>query len=178
MRVSAPQPSRSFPPVVNARVRLLLLGSLPGVQSLRAERYYANPRNQFWVLVGGVIGQDLVPLDYPERLETLLAHGIGLWDTVAEAHRPGSLDSAMREVTANPLAELVDTLPRLEAVGFNGGTAARIGRRMLDGRGLTLIDLPSSSPALTIPLAAKAERWKSLSQHVDSAGRVRPAFPA
>src|SRR3546814_16050357 len=71
---------KCFPPVVDARTRVLILGSLPGEQSLAAGRYYANPRNQFWALAGGVIGVDLPGIDYDARLRTLLEHGIGLWD--------------------------------------------------------------------------------------------------
>jgi hypothetical protein len=52
--------------------------------------------NKFWLLMSEVIGIALVPLAYEARLQTLLTHGVGLWDVVAEAHRPGSLDSAIR----------------------------------------------------------------------------------
>ena len=40
----------SFPPVVDARTRVLVLGSLPGEISLAQGRYYANPQNQLWRL--------------------------------------------------------------------------------------------------------------------------------
>ncbi|CAA9524176.1 MAG: G:T/U mismatch-specific uracil/thymine DNA-glycosylase [uncultured Sphingomonas sp.] len=151
-----------LPPVVDAGVRLLILGSLPGEASLAAERYYAHPRNQFWRLLETVLAEPLEALPYPARLERLLSRGVGLWDTVATAERTGSLDGAMRAIAANPLPALVETLPELRAVAFNGGTAARIGRRELGKTALTLVDLPSSSPALTLPFAAKAERWAAL----------------
>ena len=151
-----------LPPVVDADVRLLILGSLPGEASLAAERYYAHPRNQFWRLLEGVLGEPLEALAYEARLGTLLRRGMGLWDTVATAERRGSLDGAMRSIAANPLPTLIETLPGLRAIGFNGGTAARIGRRELGNTSLTLIDLPSSSPALTLPFHAKAERWAAL----------------
>jgi hypoxanthine-DNA glycosylase len=151
-----------LPPVVDQHVRLLLCGSLPGEASLQAERYYAHPQNHFWRLLEGVLDQPVAKLSYEQRLTALLRRGVGLWDTVATARRRGSLDGAMRNVEANPLGELVATLPRLEAVAFNGGTAARIGRRALEGVGVVLIDLPSSSPAYTLPLAEKAQRWAVL----------------
>jgi hypoxanthine-DNA glycosylase len=151
-----------LPPVVDADVRLLILGSLPGEASLAAERYYAHPRNGFWRLLETVLEEPLEALLYEARLARLLARGIGLWDTVASAERRGSLDGAMRAIAANPLLTLVAALPELRAVAFNGGTAARIGRREVGDMPLTLIDLPSSSPALTMPVAAKAERWAVL----------------
>lgn len=154
---------RSFPPVVDAATRVLILGSLPGEESLAQGRYYANRRNQFWRLVAAVTDAELEALPYEARLERLLAAGVGLWDTVGSATRRGSLDGAIRRVEANPIAELVDALPALRAVGFNGGRSASIGLRQLAGRqGLALIPLPSSSPAYTLPFDAKLERWQAL----------------
>jgi hypoxanthine-DNA glycosylase len=167
MGVSASLPKSCLPPVVSPEVRLLICGSLPGEASLLAERYYAHPQNQFWRLLGGVVGEPLAGMDYEERLGALLDRSIGLWDVVASARRTGSLDGAMREIEANPLSQLVDTLPRLEAVAFNGGTAAKIGRRALAGTKLALIDLPSSSPAYTLKFADKAARWDALRPWVD-----------
>jgi TDG/mug DNA glycosylase family protein len=153
----------SFPPVVAPDTRVLVLGSLPGERSLAAERYYAHPQNRFWHLIGKVIGAELEPLDYEARLTALLAAKVGLWDTVASAHRTGSLDAAIREAEHNPLADLARSLSGLRAVGFNGQAASRIGMPQLAGTGLALVPLPSSSPAnAAIPLAAKEKLWGRL----------------
>jgi TDG/mug DNA glycosylase family protein len=154
---------RAFAPVVDERTRLLVLGSLPGDASLKAAQYYAHPQNGFWRLIGGVIGRDLAALPYPERLAALTAAGVGLWDVIASAERPGSLDAAIRSPEAADLRGLIAGLPNLTAVAFNGGKAAKDGRRILgETSGLTLIDLPSSSPAHARPLAEKAEAWSIL----------------
>ena len=110
-----------------------------------------------------MIEVDLTALDYSERLTALRAARIGLWDTIASAIRSGSLDAAIREAEHAPLAELVARLADLRAVGFNGATSARIGRRALAGSALALIDLPSSSPAYAaMSFASKRERWLGL----------------
>ena len=156
-----------FDPVVDADTRLLILGSLPGDASLKAARYYAHPRNAFWRLLGGVLGEDLEALAYEARLGRLKARRIGLWDVIASAERSGSLDAAIRSPEAADLRGLVATLPDLRAVAFNGGLAARLGRRILaDQADLMLLDLPSSSPAHARPLAEKAARWAALSHFV------------
>lgn len=153
----------AFAPVVDADTRLLILGSLPGDASLKAGQYYGHPRNGFWRLLGPVVARDLVSLSYPDRLAALREAGVGLWDVIASARRPGSLDGAIREAEAADLRRLVSDLPRLTAVAFNGGTAARIGRRSLAGvAGPVLVDLPSSSPAYTLAFAEKAARWAGL----------------
>jgi hypoxanthine-DNA glycosylase len=142
---------------------VLVLGSLPGEESLARARYYAHPQNQFWRLIGRVIGRELGALDYEKRLETLLEAGVGLWDTVGSATRRGSLDGNIRDTQPNDLAELAATLPALRAVGFNGGKSAALGTKQLqsDPR-LTLIPLPSSSPAFTLPFETKAAEWMKL----------------
>ena len=156
---------RAFEPVADAKTRLLILGSLPGDASLRTAQYYGHPRNAFWRLIGGVIGRDLAALPYEERLAALNAVGIGLWDVVASAERPGSLDAAIRRPEAADLRGLIAKLPELRAVAFNGGTASRLGRAILaEAAGVALIDLPSSSPAHARPLAEKAAAWAVLAR--------------
>ena len=159
-------------PVGSPDARLLILGSLPGEASLAAGCYYAHPTNQFWRLLGAAIDEDLDSLDYEQRLERLASRAIALWDVVAEAQRRGSLDGAIRAATANELIAFAATHPRLQAVAFNGRTAAALGRRALVGRpGLTLIDLPSSSAALTRPFADKAKAWAALGPYAGVARR-------
>ena len=153
---------RSFPPVVDARTRLLILGSLPGEVSLAQAHYYAHPQNQFWRLIGDVVGRELAPLAYEDRLAALLETQVGLWDVVASAERTGSLDGAIRGHEPNDLRALIASLPELQAVAFNGGTAARIGRKAIGDTLLALLDLPSSSPAYTLSFAAKQLRWQRL----------------
>lgn len=106
-------------------------------------------------------------MDYSTRLETLLQHRVGLWDVVAEARRIGSLDSSIRDHAHNDLVALVDTLPNLVAIAFNGGTAEKIGMRSPDetaGR-YWLIRLPSSSPAYAaVPYDVKRRAWVALRQ--------------
>jgi len=165
--VSAAQLKRSFPPVVDERTRVLVLGSLPGEESLARQSYYANPRNHFWRLMSAVIGAELVPLDYEARLQTLLSAGVGLWDSVGTASRDGSLDAAIRDHRPNALAELARGLPQLNAIGFNGGTSAKIGIKALAGATeAALIPLPSSSPAYTLAFEKKLEAWLQLRDYL------------
>lgn len=157
-----------FPPVTRPDTRVLVLGSLPGAVSLRQQRYYAHPQNLFWRLIGAAIGRELAPLDYAARLEALLDAKVGLWDTVAAATREGSLDAAIRLHAASDLAALAATLPQLKAIGFNGATSARIGRRQLgEAPRPALIDLPSSSPAYaSLSFERKREAWLKLAAYL------------
>ena len=153
----------SFAPHIAPDTRLLILGSLPGARSLAEGQYYAHPANQFWRLLGEVVGQPLAAMPYDERLAALGDAGVGLWDVIRTAERRTSSDGDIREAETHDLAALVADLPRLKMIAFNGGKAATIGRKQLASPdAITLVDLPSSSAAHTIGFAAKRERWLAL----------------
>ncbi len=110
----------------------------------------------------GVLDTPLVPLAYEDRLATLQAHHVGLWDVIAEADRPGSLDAAIRDPATNDLLALIAALPALRLVAFNGGAAAKLGGRLIGDRIPTLA-LPSSSPAHAArTFEQKAQAWSAL----------------
>ncbi|MGK5025730.1 DNA-deoxyinosine glycosylase [Janthinobacterium sp. RB2R34] len=157
---------RCFDPVVNVNTRLLILGSLPGEKSLAHSQYYAHPQNKFWLLLGDVLGIELKSLPYDERLATLLAHGVGLWDVVAQAHRSGSLDSNIRERDDNDLPAMLKHFPNIRAIAFNGGTAGKLGMKVLGeyASSYQIAYLPSSSPAYTKPYSEKLELWRVVRQ--------------
>ena len=153
----------SFAPQVASDTRLLILGSLPGVRSLAAQQYYAHPTNQFWRLLGEVIGRPLADMPYEERLAALGDAKVGLWDVIRSAERHTSSDSHIREAEAHDLAALIADLPDLRMIAFNGGKAAAIGRKQLPPiEGVVLVDLPSSSAAHTIGFETKRDRWLAL----------------
>jgi hypoxanthine-DNA glycosylase len=135
-----------LPPVLARSTRLVVLGSFPGAASLREAQYYAHPRNQFWPLVGTLLGVDLLALPYAERLQALLGHGVGLWDVYASCRREGSLDTAIEEAQPNPLHTMLERAPALRAITHNGGESAR-SIRVTVALGMPVFRLPSTSPA-------------------------------
>ena len=135
-----------LPPITSPDTRLLVLGSFPGVASLRAGQYYAHPRNLFWPLVGELLGEPLMALPYDERLARVRARGLGIWDVYAACERAGSLDSAIRDARPNDLAGLVAGLPALRGIAHNGAESART-MRLTQALGVPVYRLPSTSPA-------------------------------
>ena len=145
--------SHGLPALWRSDARILILGSLPGIASLRAAQYYAHPRNQFWPLM-----QQLFDIEatqpYPARLQALQQAQVALWDLIAAAERRGSLDSAINpaSIQCNDFAQLLCQLPQLQAVWLNGGTAAKNWHKLIKN-GLQLppqvqvFTLPSTSPA-------------------------------
>lgn len=137
---------RGFPPVIDARVERLILGSFPSEASLAAGQYYAHPRNQFWRLVGDLLDEPLATLSYQARLKRLLARRLGLWDVLAACDREGSLDASITNSRANSFARLQRLAPSLVDVAFNGGTAGRFAP-IFRSAGYSTAVLPSTSPA-------------------------------
>ncbi len=135
-----------LPPVIARGTRLVLLGSFPGAASLAAQQYYAHPRNQFWPIVGTLLGEPLATMAYRERLAVLRGRGLGLWDIYAGCRREGSLDSAIEGAELNDLASLKRRAPGLVGVAHNGGESAKA-RRHTAALGLPVWRLPSTSPA-------------------------------
>lgn len=133
-------------PILNADTRLLILGSFPGARSLALQQYYGHPQNQFWRLLGTLWQCDLVAQSYPQRVQTLLDRGLGLWDVYAACEREGSLDAHIRHAKLNDLSGLRQRCPSLALIAHNGGESFRHARHT-QGLGLPVCRLPSSSPA-------------------------------
>ncbi len=153
-----------LPPIIDQRARVLILGSFPSAASLAAGQYYAHPRNQFWRLLGAVLGQPLQDLDYPFRVASVQAAGIAIWDVFASCSREGSLDASIRDPVANELGALREQAPKLRRICFNGRMAARRIREV-EALGFAALVLPSTSPAhASMSLAAKLARWRAALQ--------------
>lgn len=149
-----------LPPVIGPRTRLLVLGSFPGVASLRAGQYYAHPRNHFWPLLSAIWGVDLMKRPYARRLAEMRRRGLGLWDVYATCLREGSLDSAIRSPEHNDLAGLRERAPQLRAIAHNGGESAR-SMRITRALGLPVLRLPSTSPAnASWSFERKLQAWR------------------
>jgi double-stranded uracil-DNA glycosylase len=159
-----------FPPIANANARVLVLGSLPGRRSLDESRYYAQPQNGFWRIMGRLFGAT-PELPYEERIARLHAHGVAVWDVVAAAERDGSLDSRIvgASIVVNDFAAFFARHSAIELVCFNGNTAAALYRRRVlptlpqATAELPTRLLPSTSPAYaTLSFEQKLARWSAV----------------
>lgn len=110
-------------PVVGDNPRTLILGSLPGDESILRQEYYGNPKNLFWKVIGNILGLQ-VPTTYPEKISVLKSHGIALWDVLHSAERQGSLDINIKDEEFNDIAGLLARHPSISVIALNGGKAA------------------------------------------------------
>lgn len=160
----------SFSPIEGRGARVLILGTLPGAMSLEHQRYYAQPYNAFWRIMGELLGAG-PEMPYDRRLRTLIRAGVAVWDVCASAHRPGSLDSSIdfSSVKPNDIAGLLARHPGIQMIAFNGGNAASLFRRLVlrtlpeSALAIPRVTLPSTSPAHAArTFAQKHEAWEAV----------------
>lgn len=163
---------QSFPPLAAPTARVLILGSMPGVASLRHQQYYAHPRNAFWPIMGALFDAGL-DHDYATRCARLIAHGIAVWDVLRQCERPGSLDAAIlpESMVINDFPGFFASHRYIERVYFNGGTAERLFRQwaspqlaLHSAKTFCCKRLPSTSPAhASLSLDEKIAAWRVIS---------------
>ncbi|PTY37460.1 DNA-deoxyinosine glycosylase [Saccharospirillum sp. MSK14-1] len=145
---------QSFAPIEPTQAKVLVLGSMPGKASLRAQQYYAHPRNAFWPIWARLLGFDAAA-SYAQKVAHIAASGVGVWDVLAACTRTSSLDSDIVEssIVPNDFAGWFERQPQTRAVFCNGAKAFDSYRKYVipalapDFAALPLIRLPSTSPA-------------------------------
>ena len=105
----------SFDPIVDGGCRILVLGTMPGEESLRKQQYYGHPRNAFWPIMAALCGQEL-PDAYQHRKAMLLETRIALWDVCRRCERDGSLDSNISNEEPNRIGELLRHYPQIRTI--------------------------------------------------------------
>lgn len=157
---------RGLEPVIDGHTRLLVLGSFPGVASLRSQQYYGHPQNQFWKILGTLWDMPLSVMDYPLRLDAVRRRGLGIWDVYAACEREGSLDVDIRAAELNDFKRVRRLCPQLQAIAHNGGESYRHARHTR-ALGLPVYRLPSTSPAnASWSFDRKRDAWAEVLQAV------------
>jgi len=159
---------QSFAPVADRRAEVLILGSMPGRDSLAAGQYYAHPRNLFWRIMAAMLGFE-PQLRYRDRLNALRAARIALWDVMHSCKRAGSLDAGIEAGTIEPndFPAFFRAHRKVARVFFNGTTAeATYLRHVLpsvEPLGLRYTRLPSTSPAhAALSFEKKLAAWRAV----------------
>lgn len=156
-----------FAPIAGGTPRVLILGSMPGEESLRRREYYANKRNSFWFILGNLLGFN-PGAGYAERKTILKKNGLAVWDVLMACEREGSLDSSIVNASSveNDLLSFYAEYPTIKYVFFNGTKAeAEYKKRILplarlERPNMLYRKLPSTSPTMArLTKAGKLSRW-------------------
>lgn len=162
---------RSFAPIADRRARVLILGSMPGAESLAQGRYYAHPRNGFWPIMSALF--DIEPAaSYEARVRGLRARRVAVWDVLQSCVREGSLDASIDEEVANDFAAFFGAHRAITHIFFNGAKAEACYRRHVlpdVGQAMRYARLPSTSPAhASLTMARKRAAWRAILKAVAS----------
>ena len=164
----------SFLPIISQQAKLIILGSMPGVESLRQNKYYAHPRKSFWPIMLALL--EAQADTYEQRTQLLERSGIAVWDVLQSCQRTGSLDASIQQssMQANDFNSLFSTYSGIRAVFFNGAAAEKFYKRKvltgLDARfdHLVYLRLPSTSPAhASMTQEQKKVAWTVLTRLLD-----------
>ncbi|RBP08232.1 G/U mismatch-specific uracil-DNA glycosylase [Roseiarcus fermentans] len=161
-----------FDPIAAPAGRVLILGTLPGGESLKRKEYYAFRSNVFWRVMETLVGA-AADSPYELRRRRLCAAGIAVWDVCKSAKRPGSLDARIdrSSIVANDFAAFFASHPDIRIIGFNGRTAAHLYQtKVLPGLpsalgSLQRVILPSTSSANAMRFDDKILQWRSALAH-------------
>jgi len=150
-----------FPPVLGKFPRIMILGSMPSVESLKQKQYYGLARNQFWKILENLLKSGVLN-NYEDKKRMLMNNYIALWDVVYSCRREGSLDSNIRDIKINDFKHLLKTHTTLKAIFCNGQTSYKLFRRTNKDIDLPVIVLPSTSPAYTLSFDIKLAQWRKI----------------
>ena len=160
----------SLDPIVGDHVRVLILGSMPGAQSLAQGRYYVGRGNRFWKTMAELLEFD-PSLRYPDRVRRLTSSGVALWDVLKYCERDGSLDSSIVASSEEPndFAGFLPRHPQLRAVVLNGQKAGASFKNSVAGTVASppSITLPSTSGAnARISQLELVEGWRVITEYL------------
>lgn len=153
----------SFKPISNKDATILILGTMPGEQSILLNQYYGHSRNNFWKLLFTIFE---IPFsdDYENRTALILNNNIALWDVLQVCERKGSLDSAIKNEVANDFEYFLKNHPKINHIFFNGQKAASFFKKYVSlEKDYPTTILPSTSPANAgKTFEEKLSEWKKI----------------
>lgn len=162
-----------FPPIADERATVLILGTMPGEESLKKNEYYGNPRNMFWKIMARLLEFEYTAI-YEERTRILKNNKIALWDVMQACERQGSLDSAIIDSTIeeNDFVSFYSSHLDIRHVFFNGTKAEKEYRKRVlprlsaEAKGIESSRLPSTSPAMArLSFDEKLLEWSNIKKH-------------
>lgn len=158
----------SFVPVANENSRILILGSMPGKESLRKYQYYGHPKNAFWRLMSALLCEPYYD-DYQKRTEMLLRYNIALWDVLKSCERKSSLDADIKKAIVNDFTVFFSKYKNIAHTFFNGQMAYNTFKRNVgfEFADITFESLGSTSPAHAISFEKRMEDWKRIVPYIE-----------
>lgn len=151
----------AFEPIADSNSCILLLGTMPGEESLRKKQYYGNVHNHFWKIIYTIFDEKIDDL-YEDRVRFMLKHKIALWDVLASCEGEGSLDSNIKNELPNDFETFFTHHPAIKHIFFTSKKAESFYRRHIGlDTSHSYYTLPSPSPAnARMTFEQKIKKWE------------------
>lgn len=150
---------QGLPPIVNDNSKILILGTMPGKESLAKQEYYASANNSFWYIMAEIFNNHTEFQDYNEKISCLINNNIALWDIIDSCDRNGSADKNIENAVYNDINSFLKNHPNIKYVIFNGKKAAKEINLDVD---IDIKTAASTSNAYALSKDKKAEMWRNL----------------
>ena len=155
----------SFSPIVNAQSKILILGTMPGKDSLKFNQYYGHSRNVFWKIMFALFDKPFSN-EYKIKQDLLLNNSIALWDVLKVCERESSSDTDILKEEPNELIEFLIKYPQINHIIFNGKNPMIYFMKYVKESSLPYTILPSTSPAHVIPFEKKFKEWSVINNYL------------
>ncbi|MDD3842648.1 MAG: DNA-deoxyinosine glycosylase [Candidatus Izemoplasmatales bacterium] len=140
------QVKHGFKPVIDNQCQILILGSMPSVQSRAGSFYYLHPQNRFWRVLTALFNLDFVSAGILQKQDLLLKLHIALYDVIDSCQITGSADSSIKNVKPINLEALLKLAP-IKQIYLNGSKAYTLFKKHFPARQSMAMPLLSTSAA-------------------------------
>lgn len=145
---------KSMPPIENSNSEILILGTMPGEDSIESNEYYKNVDNLFWDVMFRICDKNWPMFkeayeeqNYEKRCQLLLQNKIALWDIIESCEREGNKDSDIQNIKFNDIEKFLKEHPHIQKILFNGKKAYQYYQDMDIRVPVECINLQSTSPS-------------------------------
>lgn len=155
----------SVKPFFQPNSSILILGSVPSVETRNVGFFYGHPSNRFWKVLSAVLNEDFPSTSEPESIKIkqglLQKHHIALWNLIAECDMEESKDDSIQNEKLNDIVSIVKN-SSIRHIFINGFGNVRFFHRVCrDSRAIPYTVLPSTSLANgRFNLDKLIEAWK------------------
>ena len=151
----------TFAPVYNSASRILIVGTMPSVQSRQHGFYYGNPRNRFYDVLCTLLGAEK-PETVEQKRDLLLDCRIAVYDVLHSCEIHGSSDASIKDAVPNDFSPIFNAA-HIKCVFANGKTAYRYYTGYIG----KAVALPSTSPANAAwDLKRLADAWAVILEYL------------
>ena len=165
--------TEGFEPLMCDIPKIVIMGTLPGRESLEHKEYYYSNSNRIWQVLCLLTGET-IPRNYEQKKALLAKYHIVLGDYYKSAIRPGSDDRKIQDGIPNDMVAFIRENPTIDTFAINGfGKYKKFGKRIrnslsagLPGKMIRVLSLPDTSGVNKSNgwgnIQALANEWKKI----------------